>query len=98
MRKVSHRAQVQLTLHEIGKKPLHIPMCRQSCLERFHQGVELGEPAPFGIFRGSARWSYPRTIDGIQKQLLSGNCQRSEERRVGKEGVSPCRAGWWPYH
>src|SRR3546814_11445014 len=23
---------------------------------------------------------------------------RSEERRVGKEWVSPCRAGWWPYH
>src|SRR3546814_12172700 len=23
---------------------------------------------------------------------------RSEERRVGKEGVSTCRAGWSPYH
>src|SRR3546814_11191760 len=23
---------------------------------------------------------------------------RSEERRVGKEGVSTCRARWWPYH
>src|SRR3546814_17114497 len=23
---------------------------------------------------------------------------RSEERRVGKEGVSKCRYRWWPYH
>src|SRR3546814_20492370 len=23
---------------------------------------------------------------------------RSEERRVGKECVSTCRARWWPYH
>src|SRR3546814_15802682 len=23
---------------------------------------------------------------------------RSEERRVGKEGVSPCRSRWAPYH
>src|SRR3546814_19782938 len=23
---------------------------------------------------------------------------RSEERRVGKEGVSKCRSRWWPYH
>src|SRR3546814_18111372 len=22
---------------------------------------------------------------------------RSEERRVGNEGVSTCRSGWWPY-
>src|SRR3546814_4776749 len=24
--------------------------------------------------------------------------QRSAERRVGNEGVSSCRSGWWPYH
>src|SRR3546814_11895106 len=23
---------------------------------------------------------------------------RPEERRVGKECVSTCRSGWWPYH
>src|SRR3546814_8659991 len=26
------------------------------------------------------------------------NCQRSEERRVGKECVSTCRSRWSPYH
>src|SRR3546814_3212026 len=24
--------------------------------------------------------------------------RRSEERRVGKEGVSTCRSRWWPYN
>src|SRR3546814_18538573 len=24
--------------------------------------------------------------------------ERSEERRVGKECVSPCKSRWWPYH
>src|SRR3546814_12029117 len=32
----------------------------------------------------------------IQHQLVIG-WPRSEERRVGKEGVSTCRAGWSPY-
>src|SRR3546814_20071602 len=27
-----------------------------------------------------------------------GKHLRSEERRVGKEGVSPCRSRWSPYH
>src|SRR3546814_18296460 len=24
--------------------------------------------------------------------------KRSDERRVGKEGVGTCRSRWWPYH
>src|SRR3546814_14961030 len=28
----------------------------------------------------------------------TGALQRSEERRVGKECVSPCRSRWSPYH
>src|SRR3546814_16066373 len=30
--------------------------------------------------------------------ILSANLRRSEERRVGKECVSPCRYRWSPYH
>src|SRR3546814_7560537 len=33
-------------------------------------------------------------ICGVQ----SWPCQRSEERRVGKECVSTCRSRWSPYH
>src|SRR3546814_817309 len=33
------------------------------------------------------------TVDDIQEKWM-----RSEERRVGKEGVSTCRSRWSPYH
>src|SRR3546814_17278900 len=33
-----------------------------------------------------------RDIDSVQEGQ-----RRSEERRVGKECVSTCRFGWWPY-
>src|SRR3546814_20574406 len=35
-------------------------------------------------------------VDDIDKAGI--NAERSEERRVGKEGVSPCRYRWSPYH
>src|SRR3546814_16642736 len=30
--------------------------------------------------------------------ISAGSFHRSEERRVGKEGVSTCRSRWSPYH
>src|SRR3546814_20746193 len=35
--------------------------------------------------------------DGI-RQLSAAASERSEERRVGKECVRPCRSRWSPYH
>src|SRR3546814_12676335 len=35
-----------------------------------------------------------RQEDGFETAFFSG---RSEERRVGKGGVSTCRSVWWPY-
>src|SRR3546814_18381436 len=32
-----------------------------------------------------------------QKNSLPGDCDKSEERRVGKECVSTCRSRWWRY-
>src|SRR3546814_16257525 len=40
---------------------------------------------------------------GMSRQVDDGRAvagrrqRRSEERRVGKEGVSTCRSRWWPY-
>src|SRR3546814_15501204 len=34
----------------------------------------------------------------LRVAALSTWARRSEERRVGKECVSTCRSGWWPYH
>src|SRR3546814_20809099 len=39
-----------------------------------------------------------REVDGIVEQVGDRlPQQRTEERRVGKEGVSTCRSGWSPY-
>src|SRR3546814_12817936 len=35
---------------------------------------------------------------GISLKTLYNRLERSEERRVGKEGVGPCRSRWSPYH
>src|SRR3546814_4576953 len=35
---------------------------------------------------------------GSEIEIVSGDRRRSEERRVGKEGVSKCRSRWSPYH
>src|SRR3546814_18768698 len=40
-------------------------------------------------------------LPGLQQQIIAALAQgrhRSEERRVGKECVSPCRSRWSPYH
>src|SRR3546814_19292265 len=34
----------------------------------------------------------------LQRNLTESIARRSEERRVGKEGVSTCRSRWSPYH
>src|SRR3546814_20199737 len=35
---------------------------------------------------------------GVPMILMGDEARRSEERRVGKECVSPCRSRWSPYH
>src|SRR3546814_18189602 len=37
-------------------------------------------------------------VDPTRSAALAGTEHRSEERRVGKECVSPCRSRWSPYH
>src|SRR3546814_20702168 len=36
-------------------------------------------------------------LDAHRDRAARGHVGRSEERRVGTEGVSPCRSGWAPY-
>src|SRR3546814_18794029 len=36
--------------------------------------------------------------EGVAKIVEHGGCNRSEERRVGKECVSSCRSRWSTYH
>src|SRR3546814_12870845 len=46
------------------------------------------------VFRGHSKQA------GVAPRLpfLRARQRRSEERRVGKEGVSTCRSRWSPYH
>src|SRR3546814_13723326 len=37
-------------------------------------------------------------IAALKGAVLGAGCERSEERRVGKECVSTCRSRWSPYH
>src|SRR3546814_15146676 len=60
-----------------------------------------------GPFRRDKSRALPEPPNpGDKPGLLEGQClarnggdeARSEERRVGKEGVSTCRSRWSPYH
>ena len=48
-----------------------------------------------------AAWVKVKYLD-LEGQAWEIQCDglwaRSEERRVGKECVQPCRSRWWPYH
>src|SRR3546814_9659079 len=52
-----------------------------------------------GFIAGSAeyRLSGART-DGYRAEMAAAGLRRSEERRVGKEGVRTCKARWPPCH
>src|SRR3546814_21146046 len=53
--------------------------------------AELADRAglPAGVFN---------VVTGDAEPIVARLCQRSEERRVGKECVSTCRSRWSPYH
>src|SRR3546814_14422802 len=40
----------------------------------------------------------PAMFEARYSNVFEGPEERSEERRVGKEGVSTCRSRWAPYH
>src|SRR3546814_15087494 len=40
----------------------------------------------------------PVAMTVIMAELVGSRVQSPEERRVGKEGFSPCRSWWTPYH
>src|SRR3546814_13168728 len=46
----------------------------------------------------SERVMHAATRLGLKVKMHAEQLSRSEERRVGKECVSTCRARWWPYH
>src|SRR3546814_18945294 len=55
----------------------------------------LVQPTPEQLAAGLGLDLLP---DGAPADVLVVGSGRSEESRVGKEGVSQCRSGWSPYH
>src|SRR3546814_18297940 len=58
----------------------------------------IGEVPPYAVVVPGSLPGTPLP-DGTQGPSLycAVIVKRSEERRVGKECVSTCRSGWWPY-
>src|SRR3546814_4089060 len=62
--------------------------------------TDIVQPGPGGIgliSGGSGVASMAVPDEDVQRKLCSEFKVRSEERRVGKEGVSSCRSRWSPY-
>src|SRR3546814_19780910 len=49
------------------------------------------------LFSGMTINGEPARQIGLVEEFVD-DANRSEERRVGKEGVSTCRSRWLPYH
>src|SRR3546814_12179180 len=57
------------------------------------------DQAGTGEFRGESLCKGSAVDRGVARADDGyGGMLRSEERRIGKEGVSTCRTRWWPYH
>src|SRR3546814_17137942 len=57
-------------------------------------GMQLSE----NLSQELAQWYRTEQAEnpGLDAPELGATVVRSEERRVGKECVSPCSSGWWP--
>src|SRR3546814_11968907 len=60
---------------------------------------QAGQDAGRHDRQGDAKEGRRRPLAEIERSLLQAAVEaRSEERRVGKGGVSTCRSRWAPYH
>src|SRR5881397_2591951 len=76
---------------------------RRAVLERALREHTPPSHPPAGAANTGA-WQVPSMPDELKRPgiEISGPCSitsmRSEERRVGKECIEPCRSRWSPYH
>src|SRR3546814_1168444 len=62
-----------------------------------HRRLERPDAAPPGDARGALLFALGEQV-GHADVEPPAELLRSEERSVGKEGVSTCRYRWWPSH
>src|SRR3546814_20369924 len=75
----------------------------QSAADYVVDGLKSGE-LDFAYADPDSPQNFPRAMFVWRSNLLGSSgkgheyMMRSEERRVGKECVRPCRSRWWPEH
>src|SRR3546814_18710089 len=57
-----------------------------------HRGCNTGKGAKDPVV------PWPEPLFVVDQAVLLTAVERSEERRVGKEGVTTCRSRWCPFH
>src|SRR3546814_2673455 len=96
----------QKTAYEMRISDWSSDVC-SSDLGRQNQGIVTGYPALLVIDKKHRSQHLPSRYFGLRprsavviriQNMAAVTDGRSEERRVGKEGVSTCRSRWSPYH
>src|SRR3546814_15323614 len=82
-----HRATAYVRGHQCVRQPADV----------VHGGGE-GKAAVRPVRSDPASELRREERDACRRYLRRRARERSEERRVGKECVSPCRSRWSPYH
>src|SRR3546814_15817866 len=80
---------------------IHRPPLRSESAEGQERRWRKGKPLPLPIAKGVLSWrnclcALKRCWSGFQHLFAVTKRARWEERRVGKEWASTCRAGWSP--
>src|SRR3546814_15863817 len=81
----------ELLEQQHGEEAWASPAARHDMERRWRLGDRLAIPA--GELLAHGLDDLPLARDHLERRG-----DRSEKRRVGKEGVSTCRSRWWPYH
>src|SRR3546814_18101586 len=81
------------------------PLAQRACgAVAVHQEAEgaqihaVGGDYPVRIEHGMKRLQHEAVTAQHHHRVSLAESDRSEERRVGKECVSPCRSRWWQSH
>src|SRR3546814_19799364 len=72
--------------------------CTEGVVSQAGSKILKGYKPPYTSTVVAKLQSAGATLLGQTNQAEFAMGSRSEERRVGTEGVSTCRSQWWPYH
>src|SRR3546814_16727505 len=85
-------------LHEMGDRLRERAELAAQGMASFVQGAARTMRAGLQTSTGDGFEAVPALDHSPRREPTPGIALRSEERRVGKECVSPCRSRWTPYH